>query len=249
MDIDVNFLRATAVACSAFVGIALLSPRPAWRPLRLGQPDLVGQSSAALQPHLLLGGVAAHIAWRFALRMLWLCFRVLRLRSVTNVSSKNRAPKLGEVEAKTRDKRRAKLVQEQRPRFHNTPMPLALAESSAAIFSWQRAATSGAQGREGPSGVKAVKRLCRRPRVPRLSASSSGSGTHRNRHKGDRGKIDFDLKIVPEKLLANTEKDPPEKILGSAKMAEKSCATISVELDTSPSERLTPAVACSCSRP
>ena len=179
LDLDVNLVRATAVACSAFGGIALLSPRPAWRPLHLMQPDLVGHSSAALQPHLLLCGVAACIAWRFALRALRACLRYLSLRSATDVSSKKRALKLGGVEVKIRAKQQAKLVQERRPRFDDTPTPLAREKSDEAVSLQHCAATSIAQGREAPPLLKAVKRL--------------------SRHTDRQRKIDFYLKIVPEK--------------------------------------------------
>ena len=191
-----------------------MSPRPAWRPLHLVQPDLVGHSSAALQPHLLLCGIAACIAWRVALRVLRSCLRLLSLRPVTDVSSKKRALKLGGVDVKIGAKQRAKLVQERRPRFDDTPTPLAREDSIAAVSLQHCAASSVAQGREAPPVLKAVKRLSRWPGNPRLSASRGGSGKR---------EIDFDLKIVPEKSSMKFEKNPPpEKLLGSAKMAEQS---------------------------
>jgi len=67
----------------------------------------------------------------------------LHVRSPVDVSSKKSALKLGTVEAKTKAKPHAKLVQERRPRTDHTPTPLAREHSNVAFASQPLAAPPG----------------------------------------------------------------------------------------------------------
>jgi len=73
--------------------VASLLPRPARLPLLETQPDPSGHYLAALQSKLLLGGVAACTAWRFAMRGIRFGLQQLRVWSFGGVSSK----KLGKI--------------------------------------------------------------------------------------------------------------------------------------------------------